>query len=139
MVTTWPKNFPGLGTGAETFANMVNEASGGRINITVFGAGEIVPAFEAMDAVSSGAIEIGHGGPYYWKGKVEAAQYLSAIPFGLTPQEQNSWFEKGGGQELADERDSSITKQSPEEIKEISHSNTTLSKEIKEGQLIYEQ
>ena len=103
MVTTWPKNFPGLGTGAETFANMVNEASGGRINITVFGAGEIVPAFEAMDAVSSGAIEIGHGGPYYWKGKVEAAQYLSAIPFGLTPQEQNSWFEKGGGQELADE------------------------------------
>ena len=65
MVTTWPKNFPGLGTGAETFANMVNEASGGRINITVFGAGEIVPAFEAMDAVSSGAIEIGHGGPYY--------------------------------------------------------------------------
>ena len=103
MVTTWPKNFPGLGTGAETFANMVNEASGGRINITVFGAGEIVPAFEAMDAVSSGAIEIGHGGPYYWKGKVEAAQYLSAIPFGLTPQEQNSWFEKGGGQQLADE------------------------------------
>ena len=103
MVTTWPKNFPGLGTGAEIFANMINEASGGRINITVFGAGEIVPAFEAMDAVSSGAIEMGHGGPYYWKGKVAAAQYLSAIPFGLTPQEQNSWFEKGGGQKLADQ------------------------------------
>ena len=103
MVTTWPKNFPGLGTGAEIFANMINEASGGRLNITVFGAGEIVPAFEAMDAVSSGAIEMGHGGPYYWKGKVAAAQYLSAIPFGLTPDEQNSWFEKGGGQKLADE------------------------------------
>ena len=103
MVTTWPKNFPGLGTGAETFAKMVTEASKGRINITVFGSGEIVPAFEAMDAVSSGAIEMGHGGPYYWKGKVAATQYLSAIPFGLTPQEQNSWFEKGGGQKLADE------------------------------------
>ena len=103
MVTTWPKNFPGLGTGAETFAKMVNESSGGKMNITVFGAGEIVPAFEAMDAVSSGAIEMGHGGPYYWKGKVTAAQYLSAIPFGLTPEEQNSWFEKGGGQEIADE------------------------------------
>ena len=57
-----------------------------------------------MDAVSSGAIEMGHGGPYYWKGKVAATQYLSAIPFGLTPQEQNSWFEKGGGQEIADEK-----------------------------------
>ena len=103
MVTTWPKNFPGLGSAAETFEKMVNECSGGKMNITVFGAGEIVPAFEAMDAVSSGAIEMGHGGPYYWKGKVTAAQYLSAIPFGLTPQEQNSWFEKGGGQEIADE------------------------------------
>tara|TARA_Y100000590_G_scaffold155020_1_gene178181 strand:- start:13501 stop:14619 length:1119 start_codon:yes stop_codon:yes gene_type:complete len=103
MVTTWPKNFPGLGSAAETFAKMVNECSGGKMNITVFGAGEIVPAFEAMDAVSSGAIEMGHGGPYYWKGKVTAAQYLSAIPFGLTPQEQNSWFEKGGGQKIADE------------------------------------
>tara|TARA_Y100000590_G_scaffold342522_1_gene391138 strand:+ start:1621 stop:2757 length:1137 start_codon:yes stop_codon:yes gene_type:complete len=103
MVTTWPKNFPGLGTGAEIFAKMINESSGGKMNITVFGAGEIVPAFEAMDAVSSGAIEMGHGGPYYWKGKVPASQYLSAIPFGLTPQEQNSWFEKGGGQEIADE------------------------------------
>jgi len=103
MVTTWPKNFPGLGTGAEFFADMVNEASGGRINIKVFGAGEIIPAFEAMDAVSSGAIEMGHGGPYYWKGKVPASQYLSAIPFGLTPNEQNSWFEKGGGQKIADQ------------------------------------
>jgi len=102
MVTTWPKNFPGLGTGAETFAKTITESSGGRLNVTVFGAGEIVPAFEAMDAVTSGAIEMGHGGPYYWKGKVSATQYLSAIPFGLTPQEQNSWFEKGGGQEIAD-------------------------------------
>ena len=56
-----------------------------------------------MDAVSSGAIEMGHGGPYYWKGKVSASQYLSAIPFGLTPNEQNSWFEKGGGQKIADQ------------------------------------
>ena len=102
MVTTWPKNFPGLGTGAEIFAKTINKTSGGRLNISVFGAGEIVPAFEAMDAVSSGAIEMGHGGPYYWKGKVAAAQYLSAIPFGLTPYEQNSWFEKGGGQDIAD-------------------------------------
>ena len=102
MVTTWPKNFPGLGTGAEIFAKTITESSGGRLNVAVFGAGEIVPAFEAMDAVASGAIEMGHGGPYYWKGKVAAAQYLSAIPFGLTPQEQNSWFEKGGGQEIAD-------------------------------------
>ena len=41
MVTTWPKNFPGLGTGAETFARTVTEASGGRLNISVFGIFEL--------------------------------------------------------------------------------------------------
>ena len=103
MVTTWPKNFPGLGTGANLVADLIKKASDGRIEVTVFGAGEIVPAFEAMDAVASGTVEMGHGAPYYWKGKVAAAQYLAAMPFGLSAQEQNSWFSYGGGQELADE------------------------------------
>ena len=98
MVTTWPKNFPGLGTGAEIFAKTINKASGGRLNISVFGAGEIVPAFEAMDAVSSGAIEMGHGGPYYWKGKVAASQFLASVPFGMTAQEVNAWYQWGNGQ-----------------------------------------
>ena len=102
MVTAWPTNFPGLGTGAKRLAQMIESASDGRIRITVYGAGEIVPAYESMDAVSSGSVEMGHGSPYYWKGKIEALQYLSAMPFGLTAQEQNAWLHYGGGQELAD-------------------------------------
>jgi TRAP-type mannitol/chloroaromatic compound transport system substrate-binding protein len=103
MVTTWPKNFPGLGTGAELLAQMIGEMSGGRLNITVYGGGEIVPAFESIEAVGSGTVEMGHGAPYYWKGKVPATQFLASIPFGLTAQEQNAWFQYAGGQELADE------------------------------------
>jgi TRAP-type mannitol/chloroaromatic compound transport system substrate-binding protein len=103
MVTTWPKNFPGLGTGAELLAKLIARASGGRLTVKVYGAGDVVPAFEAMDAVASGTVEMGHGAPYYWKGKVPAAQYFAAIPFGLTAQEQNAWLQYGGGQELADE------------------------------------
>ena len=102
MVTTWPKNFPGLGTGANQLAEMIGKLSDGRLTIDVYGAGELVPAFEAMDAVGSGTVEMGHGAPYYWKGKVAAAQYLAAMPFGLNAQEQNAWFQYGGGQELAD-------------------------------------
>lgn len=102
MVTTWPKNFPGLGTGANLLAEYINKASDGRLKITVYGAGEIVPAFEAIDAVGNGTVEMGHGAPYYWKGKVDAAQYIAAMPFGLNAQEQNAWFQWGGGQELAD-------------------------------------
>ena len=102
LITTWPKNFPGLGTGANLLAEYITKASEGRLKVTVFGAGEIVPAFEAIDAVGSGTVEMGHGAPYYWKGKVDATQYIAAMPFGLNAQEQNAWFQWGGGQELAD-------------------------------------
>ena len=102
MVTTWPANFPGLGTGANLLADLIGRMSDGRLTVQVFGAGELVPAFESMDAVASGTVEMGHGAPYYWQGKMPSASFISAIPFGLTAMEQNAWFYYGGGQELAD-------------------------------------
>ncbi|MBW1637011.1 MAG: TRAP transporter substrate-binding protein [Deltaproteobacteria bacterium] len=103
MVTTWPKNFPGLGTGANHLAKMITDMSGGRLEVKVYGAGEIVPAFESFDAVSRGTAQMGHGASYYWKGKSEAAQFFAAVPFGLNAQEMAGWIYKGGGQELWDE------------------------------------
>lgn len=100
MVTTWPKNFPGLGTTAETFAQYVNDMSAGRLQIHVYGANEIVPAMGVFDAVSSGSVEMGHGGAYYWRGKVPAAQFFTTIPFGMNAQEMNAWLHHGGGMEL---------------------------------------
>lgn len=100
LVTTWPKNFPGLGSAPENFARYVNEMSAGRLKITVFGAGEIVPAFEVFEAVSSRVAEAGHGAAYYWKGKMPAAVFFTAIPFGMTAQEMNGWLHYGGGLEL---------------------------------------
>jgi TRAP-type mannitol/chloroaromatic compound transport system substrate-binding protein len=100
MVTTWPKNFPGLGTGANKLAELITEMSGGRIKVKVYGANELVPAFEIFDAVSRGTAEIGHGAAYYWKGKSEAAQFFSTVPFGMTAQEMNGWLYHGGGLEL---------------------------------------
>jgi TRAP-type mannitol/chloroaromatic compound transport system substrate-binding protein len=102
MVTTWPKNFPGLGTGANLLAEMITKGTGGRLSVKVYGANEIVPAFEAMDAVSAGKVEMGHGAPYYWKGKVAAAQYLASVPFGMSAQETNAWYQYGNGQRIAD-------------------------------------
>jgi TRAP-type mannitol/chloroaromatic compound transport system substrate-binding protein len=100
MVTTWPKNFPGLGTAANKLAALIGEMSGGRMRVKVYGAGELVPAFEIFDAVSRGTAEIGHGAAYYWKGKSEAAQFFSTVPFGLTAQEMNAWLYYGDGLEL---------------------------------------
>jgi TRAP-type mannitol/chloroaromatic compound transport system substrate-binding protein len=100
MVTTWPPNFPALGTGASELAAMIERCSGGRLKIKVYGANELVPAFEVFDAVSTGSAEMGHGAAYYWKGKISAASFFAAVPFGLTVQELNGWFYYGGGLEL---------------------------------------
>ncbi len=100
MATSWPKNFPGLGVGAERFAERVKNASGGRLVIKVFGGNEIVPALGVFDAVSDGSVQVGHSGAYYWKGKLPAAQFFSTIPFGLNAQEMNAWLAYGGGIEL---------------------------------------
>ncbi|WP_372831879.1 TRAP transporter substrate-binding protein [Pontibacterium sp.] len=103
MVTTWPKNFPGLGTGANYLAKLIGEMTNGRVQVKVYGAKELVGALEIFDAVSRGTAEMGHGAAYYWKGKSIAAQFFAAVPFGLTAQEMNSWLYHGGGMELWEE------------------------------------
>lgn len=103
LVTAWPKNYPGLGTGANRFAERVTAMSGGRLTIKVHGAGELVPAMGVFDAVRDGSAEMGHSASYYWKGKHPATPFFTAVPFGLTAQELNSWVNFGGGQELWDE------------------------------------
>ena len=103
MVTAWPKNYPGLGTAAERLAERVKTMSAGRLTIKVYAGGELVPPLEVFDAVSRGTAELGHGAAYYWKGKVPAAQFFTAVPFGLSTPEMNAWLSKGGGQALWDE------------------------------------
>ncbi|WOH39141.1 TRAP transporter substrate-binding protein DctP [Thalassotalea fonticola] len=100
LVTSWPKNFPGLGRGPETFAKYVEKMSGGRLKIKVYGAGELVPGFEVFDTVSAGTAEMGHSGAYYWKGKIPAASFFAAVPFGMNATETNAWLQYGGGLEL---------------------------------------
>ncbi|MDJ0709437.1 MAG: TRAP transporter substrate-binding protein [Woeseiaceae bacterium] len=99
-VTSWPPKFPGLGMAPENLATRVEAATGGRLKIKVYGGGELVPAFEVFDAVSRGTVEMGHGASYYHKGKVDAAQFFTAIPFGLTNTELNGWLYYGGGMDL---------------------------------------
>jgi len=100
MVTAWPRDFPGLGVGANRLAESINQLSDGRLKIKVYGGNELVPPFEVFDAVSNGTAEMGHSASYYWKGKAPAAQFFSGIPFGMTSQELHGWIYYGGGLEL---------------------------------------
>ncbi len=103
MVTSWPKRLPGPGLSAERVAASIGAMSGGRLEITVSAAGEIVPAFEVLDAVGSGVAEMGHTAAFYWQGKEPAAAFFTTVPFGLLPNEHVAWVDAGGGQALWDE------------------------------------
>src|SRR6478609_182813 len=103
MVTSWPKRLPGPGMSAERVAERIAALSGGRLQISVSAAGEVVPAFEVLDAVGGGVVEMGHTAAFYWQGKQPAAAFFTTVPFGLTPAEHVAWIDAGGGQALWDE------------------------------------
>ncbi len=103
MVTSWPKRLPGPGMSAERVAERIGALSGGRFEVSVSAAGEIVPAFEVLDAVGSDVAEMGHTAAFYWQGKAPAAAFFTTVPFGLTPNEHVAWIDAGGGQALWDE------------------------------------
>jgi len=103
MVTTWPKNLPGLGKAAERVSEQVESLSEGLMEIRVFAAGELVPAFQSFDAVADGTADMYHGAEYYWKAKSEGFPFFTAVPMGMTAQEIMGWIDFGGGQELWDE------------------------------------
>lgn len=100
VVTTWQKNYPLLGTSIEKLADLVAEMSRGQLTMTVYGSGELVPALEVFDAVSSGAVQAGHSAAYYWRGKLPVAQFFTNLPFGMTAMERAAWLYYGGGLEL---------------------------------------
>lgn len=103
MVTTWSPGFPVVGEGCNLFAEWVEQMSAGQLRIKVYGGGELVPAMEAFEAVSTGAADIGSGAAYYWAGKSAAAQFFAAVPYGLNAQQMNTWLYRGGGMELWEE------------------------------------
>jgi len=102
MVTSWPKNLPGPGVTAERLAKRIEIATGGRIAVRIFAAGELVPATAVFDAVAEGTADMAHTAALFWQGKMRAAPFFTAVPFGLTAGEHAAWIYHGGGQALWD-------------------------------------
>lgn len=103
MVTAWPKNLPGPGVAAQTLADRITTLSGGRLQVKLFAAGEIVPGPGVFDAVSEGTAHLYHAVPAYWGSKSKGILLFGSQPFGLRADEQVGWMVHGGGQALYDE------------------------------------
>jgi TRAP-type mannitol/chloroaromatic compound transport system substrate-binding protein len=100
LVTSFPKNFPGLGTSAARVAKRITAATNGRVQVRLFDAGELVPAFGVFDAVSEGNAEMYFSAEYYFPSKSQAFNFFTAVPFGMTHLETWAWLMYGGGYEL---------------------------------------
>lgn len=100
LASSFPKALDTIFGAADTFTSRVSSLTGGRFNIRVFSAGEIVPAFGVLDAVQSGTVEMAHTASYYFFGKDPTFAFDSAVPFGLNSRQQTAWLDQGGGMKL---------------------------------------
>ncbi len=103
IVSTWPRDFPGLGLSAQRLAKRISDLSDGLIETNYFAAGEKVGAFDVFDDVASGNSEAYIAADYYWKGKHPGFAYFTSVPFGMTTPEWNAWIKFKDGQALWDE------------------------------------
>lgn len=93
--------FYSVGPGsARDLIDRIQRMSNNRLRIQFFGAGELIPGPEGFDAVSSGIVEMNYANAFFWTGKTFAAQYFTAVPFGLNFQGFNGWIYDGGGMDL---------------------------------------
>ncbi|GLK71139.1 TRAP transporter substrate-binding protein [Ancylobacter dichloromethanicus] len=101
--STWP-NKDIFHEFAGDYVKRVNAMTGGRVELEILPAGSVVPAFQMLDAVSSGILDGGHGVAAYWYGKSKAFSLFGTAPaFGWDADELLGWVRYGGGQELYDD------------------------------------
>jgi TRAP-type mannitol/chloroaromatic compound transport system substrate-binding protein len=100
LASSFPKSVDTLFGTAEMFAAHLKAMSGGKFEVSVHAAGELMPALGVVDAVQQGTVEMAHTAPYYYFGKNECFALGTAIPFGLNSRQMTAWMYDGNGMKL---------------------------------------
>jgi TRAP-type mannitol/chloroaromatic compound transport system substrate-binding protein len=100
MASSFPKSLDTIYGGGEMLAKRVGEITGGKFQISVHAAGELVPAFGVVDAVQANSVECSHTASYYFVGKNKTFGFDTTLPFGMNQRQQNAWMYHGGGMAL---------------------------------------
>ncbi len=103
LASSFPKPLDTIFGAAEVFANAVKAMSGGKFEISVHAAGELMPGFGVVDGVQQGSVQMCHTVPYYFYGKNPAFALGAAIPFGMNARQMNAWMMHGNGRKLMNE------------------------------------
>ncbi|WP_071057953.1 TRAP transporter substrate-binding protein [Pelistega sp. MC2] len=103
LASSFPTSADAIYNGGANFAKFLSEATGGKFNVRVHHAGEIVPALQVLDAVQNGTVECGHSASYYYYGKDPVICFDSAVPFGMNTRQMMAWMHEGDGMALTRE------------------------------------
>ena len=98
--SAWPLTMPASGANAAYLGETLNESSGGSLDVTVYGAGKLVPSLQIFDAVQQGTLDAGITSPLYVAGRFPAVQLFGGIPFGPDAITHTAWLYDGGGREI---------------------------------------
>lgn len=99
LATAWPESMF-LQEIPKKWAEEVKKASGGRLEIEVHAAGELMGGGEVMDAANMKTIDAYHAATNMWLGKMPAAPFFTTIPMLMDESLRLGWIYEGGGLEL---------------------------------------
>ena len=102
LASSFPKSLDTIFGSAEVFSKTVKAMSGGKFEVSVHAAGELMPAFGVVDGLQNGTIEMAQTAPYYFTGKDAIFAFGCAVPFGLTARQMDAWMQHGNGRKLMD-------------------------------------
>jgi len=105
MQATWPASLT-LYENFTYFVERVGKISGGTLKIDAMPAGQVVPAFEVLDATHKKVLDGAHAWSGYWVGKNKTAILFTGGPggtFGMDMIDAIGWMHHGGGIDLAQE------------------------------------
>jgi TRAP-type mannitol/chloroaromatic compound transport system substrate-binding protein len=103
MHSAFPSKLKILGSGAERVVDSVEKLSKGTFRLKFYEPNALLPAFDYLDGVSSGAVPAAWSIASLHAGRIQALTFYGAVPFGPGPGEFLAWLKYGGGQELHDE------------------------------------
>ncbi|KRI00183.1 TRAP transporter substrate-binding protein [Curvibacter sp. PAE-UM] len=102
LASSFPKSLDTIFGSAEKFSQTVKALSGGKFEVSVHAAGDLMPAFGVVDAIQNNTVEMAQTAPYYFTGKSPIFAFGCAVPFGLTARQMDAWMEHGNGRKLMD-------------------------------------
>lgn len=94
---------PGIAASAHVLSKDLPAMTDNKVKVKIYAPGKLVPAFEILDAVSTGKVNAGFATSGYWAGKMPAAPLFSSLPFGPDSMEFSAWYYKGNGGKLHQE------------------------------------